>query len=221
MMKNPLSASLLLVALAAASLGSNANASHLNLIEHEDRDDKALLLAGSGSGNFTSGLELVQSGSHKGGQGVITMNDETHRSSATLKFIQTTEDPSPFEQPNYWRALLIKSAGAGVYFSVFVANKPEVPVVGFLGLLGYARYGGFSAVCKIAGAGVGGVIGGAIGQALASTLDCESVVAPTFSAGVAVGYGVSTMVLDSVSYGWKRLLGTTKTIKHQTYEIKK
>ncbi len=221
MMKNPLSASLLLVALAAASLGSNANASYLNPIDHEDKVDSALLLGGSVSGRSTSELELAQTASHKGGQGIVTMGNEAQRSSAILKFTQTTEDPSPFEQPNYWRALLIKSAGAGVYFSVFVANQQEVPVAGLLGLLGYARYGGFSAVCKIVGAGVGGVIGGAIGQGLASTLCCESVLVPTFSAGVAVGYGVSTAVLDSASYGWKRLLGTTKTIKHQTYEIKK
>lgn len=218
MMQKKLSISLLLATLVAVSMGSNANASHTPLVD-EDKKTSLVPFSRDAMDHSTSGLKLLKK--QVGEQDGIVVSDEPNPSSATLKFVQTTEEPSPFAQPNYWRALLIKSATAGAYSTLFAADQPEIYVVGFVGLLGYMRYGGLSAFCKVVGAGVGGVIGGTIGGGLAQAFGDTRIVAPVFSAGVAVGYGASTMVLDSVSYGWKRLLGTTKTIKHQTYEIKK
>ena len=219
-MQKKLSTSLLLATLVAVGIGSTANASHPELIDYKESGASTLARLGDVTGSADAPLE-VQRRLHNKGQDAALVPCEEQRSGATLKFTQTTEEPSPFEQPNYWRALLVKSASAGVYFTVFAADQPEIPIVGFIGLPGYMRHGGFSAVGKAVGAGAGGIIGGAIGGAIAQIIGDTNIVVPAFSIGVAVGYGVSTVVQDYLSYGWKRLLGTTKTIKHQTYEIKK
>lgn len=194
--------------------------------EEEDQTDVRNNKKAHPKGSNTKRSEL----SVLGQQQSISIREETPEGPVIIPRInikKTVEEPSPFSQPHYWRGLLIQSLLVGG-LSGLLSNPDDVvrgpnkiihrmggvEVVSVLSSVYFLSRGHVGSFLKVFGANMGYVMGEAVGISVFGHSNH-----PLFcGVGAAAGFGVTSIIIDSVRHSVRRLLGWNKKVTLETFE---